>query len=201
MEPLNKRILVKTFLDQKEEIRIKGENGQEIKLWMGKRYVENNRVKNPVICEVIKNHSEYKYILPGDMLLVHHNYVSEPDTNLYCIEYDRQQQIGVFSIPATRNIYCKLNPDGSVEPICHNLIVEREFEPIKTSFIIVPDSVKPEYNDKAKVLKVAPEVEGINPGDHIIHLKMADYEICYTWGGNEYTAIKIWDEEVIGILN
>lgn len=198
---LKNRILVKAYMEQKDTITIKGAGGKDIQLWMGKRYMSNFREKNPVICEVIDNNSKYSYIDEGDLLLVHHNYLADPLTNPYCIEFDVETQIGLFIIPAGRNIFAKLRADGTISPICHNVIAERYEQVIHSKFIIIPDSVKKNYNDRVKVLAIAPEVEGIKPGETVLILDKADYEICYTFNNQEYTAIKVWMEDILAVCN
>ena len=201
MKAIRNKIIVKSYSNQKEALKITGKNGKVIELWIGKQFDVNNRRKNPVICEVIDNNSKYDYIKTGDLLLVHHNYLSEWKTNPFCLEYDIETGIGVYSFTANNNIYCILRKDGIVTPVCENILAERLSNKIQSSLIIVPDTVKQEYEDRVKVLAVAPEVEGVGIGDIVAIPKMADYEICYSWEKKDYSVIKIFSEDIIGILN
>lgn len=202
MKPIGKRIIVEAYLGQKESISIKGRNGKTIELWLGKKYITNFREKNPVIAKVLSNPSgEFPYIKEGDIILTHHNFLSDWKTNPYCIEYSLEENKGIFAIPLDRNIFCKLNEDGTVKALCHNVIAKRLKNPIKTTLIIVPDSIKQEHEDRVKILDVAPEVDGVHPGQTVLIMNKADYEICYTWKGKEYSVIKVFSEEIIGILN
>jgi len=194
------KVIVKSYANQKEALMIKGKGGKMIELWMGRKYDENNRRKNPVLCEVVDNNSKYDYIKKGDLLLVHHNYLSDPMTNPFCLEYDQQTGIGIFSFLASNNIYCILRKDGVVTPVCENILAERLPNAITSSLIIIPDTVKTEHEDRVKVLAVAPEVEGIGQGDIIAILNKADYEICYSWEKKDYSVIKVFQEDVIGVL-
>lgn len=90
--------------------------------------------------------------------------------------------------------------DGTVEPVCENILAERLPNAITSSLIIIPDTVKQEHEDRVKVLAVASEVEGIKSGDIIAILNKADYEICYSWEKEDYSVIKIFMEDVIGVL-
>ena len=200
MKALRNKILVKSYANQKEAIQIKGEGGKVIELWVGKKFATNHREKNPVICTVVDNASKYDYIKEGDTLLVHHNLLSDWKTNPYCIEYDVETGEGLYSFHADKSVFCKLNEDGSVLPVCGNIVAERIANPIK-SILHIPDTVKQEYKDRVKVLSVSPEVEGIYPDQVVQILQYADYEICYTWDKKDYSAIKVFSEEIIGIVN
>lgn len=200
MKAIRGKIIVQSYTNQKEALMIKGANGKMIELWMGRKFDANNRRKNPVLCEVIDNNSKYDYIKNGDLLLVHHNYLSDPMTNPFCLEYDSETGVGIFSFIASNNIYCILRKDGVVTPVCENILAKRLSNKIETS-LIIPDSIKQEHEDRVKVLAVAPEVEGIGEGDIIVILDKADYEICYSWEKNDYSVIKVFQEDVIGILN
>jgi len=194
------KVIVQSHVNQKEALLIKGKGGKMIELWIGRQYDENNRRKNPVLCTVIDNNSKYDYIKTGDMLLVHHNYLSGGEDNPFCLEYDRERGIGIYSFLASNNIFCILKPDGTVKPVCENILAERLPNAITTSLIIIPDTVKQEHEDRVKVIAVSPEVEGIKSGDIIAILNKADYEICYSWGKEDYSVIKIFMEDAIGVL-
>ena len=186
------KILVKAYLNQKSAIQIKGPNDTTIELLVGKEYELNNRKKNPTICEVIDNNSQYAYIKTGDKLLVHHNFLSDPDANPRCIEHDPQSGMALFSIPAGRHIFCKLDNDGNLSPTCDNILVERLRNPIESKFIIIPDTVKQEHNDRVKVTAVSPEIDFVKPGQTVLIKDKADYEICYSWNKEDRNAIKVW---------
>lgn len=198
MKAIKGKILVKAYNNQKESIQIKGVGGKMIELWVGKKYVTNYRERNPVICEVIDNASKYYYIKTGDLLLIHHNYLSDPMTNPFCIEYDPQTGMGLYSFVANNNIFCKLAKDGKAIPVCENIIAERIKNPIKTSLIIVPDTVKQEHSDRVKVLAVAQDLERPKIGETVFIHKYADYEICYTFNKKEYSVIKVFHDDIWG---
>lgn len=201
MKAIRGKIIVKSYSNQKEAIMIKGRGGKMVELWVGRKFLTNYRQKNPTICEVIDNNSKYNYIKTGDLLLVHHNYLSDWKTNPFCLEYDIETGVGVYSFEANNNTFCKLDKNGEAVAICENIIAQRLTNPIKTSMIIIPDTVKQEFEDRVRVLSIAPEVEGIKIGDIVAIPKMADYEICYSWGKKDHTVIKVFAEEIIGILN
>lgn len=202
MKPIGKKIMVEAYLAQKESISVTRDNGDIVKLWMAKSYTTNHRERNPVVAKVLsKTSPDFPYIKEGDIILVHHNFLSEWRTNPFCIEYSVETGIGVYSIPLDRNVFCKINEDGSVSALCHNIIAERLKNPVKTKLILIPETVKQEHEDRVKVKDVAPDVEGISPGQTVLIMKKADYEICYNWGGREHSVIKVFDEEIIGILN
>lgn len=198
MEAIGGKLLVKSYLHQKEALTIKGKGGKKIELFVGRKYLENNREKNPVVVEVISNKTKYEYIKPGDVLLVHHNMVDSPLTNQYCIEFDPQTGIGLYSIPAAApQIFCKLRKDGTAEPICGNILVERIEGKLQSKFIIIPESVKNHHDDRVKVLSISKEVDGVKAGDVIGIYKYADYEICYSWNKKDFRVIKVNAEDVL----
>lgn len=200
MRAVNKKILVEVKMNQKSTQTITGEGGKEIDLQIEKQYDPNGRQRNAVICQVLDNSSTYEYIQPGDKLLVHHNFFDKIDDNPHFIAYDRDSKMGIFAIPSGRNIFCKIDNEGKIHPVCHNMIVERVRNPVKTKLIYVPDTVKQEFNDRVKILAIAPEVTGVEPGQSVLIIQMSDYEICFTWNKKEESVIKVWDEEIIGIL-
>lgn len=202
-KPLRERILVESYVNQKETITIEGPGGKPIVLYMAKRYTDNNRVKNPVIATVISSNSKkYPYIKEGDSLLVHHNFITlDPYTNPYCIEYDGQTSRGLFSIPAGKEIFGRLKEDGGVEPLCGNIIAKRLRNPIKSDLLVIPDTVKQEHNDRVEVVAVSREVDAVRPKQVVLINQFADYEICYTYDKTEHSVIKVWMDEILAIIN
>jgi hypothetical protein len=152
-----------------------------------------------VLCEVTSIDSDkYPYLKRGDLLLVHHNYLLiEYGEGRYLFERDYETGIAYFSIPVTRNIYARVN-GGEVEPVCENIICERIEIPY-SGIIIRP--VKAYYDDRVRVLKIAPEVRGIKIDDVISIYKFGDMEISYSLDNKEQTAIKVWKEDVMGVFN
>ena len=200
MRAVNKKILVEVKMNQKSALTIKGAGGVEIDLQMEKQYDPNGRHRNAVLCTVLDNNSDYDYIEVGDTLLVHHNFFDNLTENPNFIAYNRDNRTAIFAIPSGRNVFCRVEDNGAITPLCHNMIVERLRNPIKTKLIYVPDTVKQEHDDRVRVLAIAPEIEGIKPGQTVLIYKMADYEICYNWQKQEKSVIKVWGEEIIGIV-
>jgi len=201
MKAVKKKILVEVKMNQKSALTIKGEGGKEIDLQIEKQYDPNGRQRNAVLCTILHNGSDYNYLKKGDTLLVHHNFFDKIEENPHFIAYNRDNKTAIFAIPSGRNIFCRVEANGCITPVCHNMIVERLKNPIKTTFIYIPETIKQEYNDRVKVISIAPEVTGITPGQTILIHQMADYEICYNWQKQEKAVVKVWDEEIIGILS
>lgn len=201
LKAIRNNIIIKTYLHQKEELAIKGKNGETINLYIGSQYNTNYREKNPVMAEVLDNNSKYQYIKKGFMVIVHHNMVSNPETNPRCIEWDRQKGIAIFSIPCTyETTFCVIDENGEALPVCENVIAKRIDQVIKTKFIIIPDSVKKKESKMVDILKVSPEAKdkGIKVGSRILMYAYSDYEICYTFNKKEHSVIKIHMDEVLG---
>lgn len=210
MRAKHNNILVKADLEQKESHKIKCDDGREITLYIGRNYAVNKREANPCVCEVIDcNAPQYPHINAGDILVVHHNMLVKESP--YLIDIDGTEAI--FSFPVmqkevdnqtkevtevpNRQLFAKL-VDGELYPICNNLICERIKMPSRSSIIIDPDP--PEYEDRVMVLKVSPEIYGINPGDVVLKHKLGDYDIVYNWNGREARATKVYAEDVYGII-
>lgn len=196
MKATKNNLIVKSYQHQKEELVITGPGGKPINLYIGKQYVENHREKNPVIAEVIDNNSDYEHITTGDLILVHHNMVSTPLTNPRCLEYNPQTGEAVFSIPARGTIvFAKLDKDGETIPLFGNIIAERIYDCITSSLIVIPDTVNTKEKKMVDVLRVAPEVDDVKPGDRVVMMPMSDYEICYTFNKKDFSVIRLYRED------
>jgi|GEM_PF-3222836 len=211
MRAKHNKIIVSADMEQKETHQIRKADGTTISLYLGRRYNSNAREKNPCVCTVVDNNApEYRHIRTGDILVVHHNLLVKESAYLI----DIIDGIAYFSIPViqkeidnttrkvtevpNRQLFAKL-VDGELEPICNNLICERVKMPARSTIII--DPVEKTYEDRVRVLKVAPDVYGISRGDIALMYKMGDYEIVYHWNNKECRAIKVWAEDIIGIVN
>lgn len=198
MRAINGRIIVKANLNQKETITIQGPVGP-IELWMGKKYLTNHREKNPVLCEVLHNDSRHP-ISEGDVLVVHHNYLSDPKTNQYLIEYDPETGVALFVIPANHGVFCILDGAGTPRPLYPYLLAQRVKEVIHSRYIHIPDSVSKDYGDRCVVISVAPEEKILRSGQMIVHRRYGDYEIVYNFGRKEHSLIRIDADDVEAVI-
>lgn len=171
-------IIVKVNIFQKEEIRI----GNNI-LKTGAAYNENFRERNPVIAEVINGLGELK---TGSYIVCNYNYFEE--------ESPLQLTDDTFSIPVNEEIFAIVKKDGTLKPVCGNILVERV---TKESQLQLPEELKKPHNNQGIVVTNA---EAYQKNQYIFWLPFSDYEIVYNWNDKEKRAIKIHKSEVVGYL-
>lgn len=171
-------IIVYIAPDQKEKYLL----GESI-IKAGKRYSINYRERTPVVAQIIEGLGELK---TGKSIITSYTHFGEDSPYLL---YDN-----TYSIPVDELILAFIEDDGSLNPVCGNLIVDRV--PIKTTFLL-PDELQKFHNDRGVVVNG----NGIfKKGDYLLFLKFSDYEIVYTWNNEERRAIKIYKDEIVGIL-
>lgn len=176
MKPVNGSILVRVYLDQKQEANIGGNL-----LKTGKNYNDNFRERNPVVAYVEQGCKE---IPTGVWVVCNYSY--------FDIESPLHLSDELYAIPVNEEIYAIVNEDGSLTPIMGNVLVERITKETK---IELPEELKKPYLDRGILLT---STEIIPKDSFILWLKMADYEICYTWKGEERRALKIHQSEITG---
>ena len=178
MKPINGNIIVSINLSQKDEVVIGGNT-----LLTGKGYNDNFRERNPVIALVEVGTKE---IPVGCHIVCNYSY------------FDLESPMAIsdtqYSIPVSEEIYAVVNDDGSLTPIMGNVLVERV---TKDSVIDLPEELKKPFMDRGVLLT---DTEAIKKGSFIFWLKFSDYEICYTWKGEERRALKIHQTEITGYL-
>lgn len=199
MKPLANKIIVELNPEQKEELFIKRSDGTALKLYIGRTFNENGREANPVACKVLSVGDGVKDVEPDDILLVHHNLLTNP---AFLIEKQRlSDEIKlILCIPVDRQIFAKVNSDdGEPMPLFANTVCRRIEKPSRSSLLI--DPVKSFYSDRVEVVSVAPDVEDVKRSDVVLIQKHADYEVVYHWQDGERRFIKVWSENIIGIIN
>ena len=178
MIPASGNIIVSVNQSQKDEAMIGG-----TLLKTGKKYNENFRERNPVVAYV-----EYgcKETPKGSYIVCNYSY------------FDLESPMAIsdteYSIPVNEEIYAIINKDGSLTPIMGNVLVERI---TKDSVIELPQELKKPYMDRGVLLT---PTGSIPKGSFIFWLKMADYEICFMWNGEEKRVLKIHQTEITGYL-
>lgn len=177
MKPTNNKILVRCDVNQKDFAIING-----IEFQMAAQYETNFREKSPVVCEVVEGN---ELVYRGDALLTHHNLFYLPSP--YHVEGD------LFSIPFSNVLFAKILKDGSLYPICGNILTDRI--EVKTEFLL-PDDLKEKYINKSLV--VDPGLTNYKKGQVIFHKPYAFYEIIYTWNGEQRRIHKVHEDQVVG---
>lgn len=171
-------IIVKVNSSQKEEINV----GCNV-LKTGSKYNDNFREKNPVVAEIVNGLGELK---TGCFIVCNYNHFEE--------ESPLRLSDDLFSIPVNEEIFAIVKEDGSLKPVCGNILVERVS---KDSKLPLPEELKKSHNNQGIVIKNA---EAYTKNQYIFWLPFSDYEIVYNWNGEEKRAIKIHKSEVVGYL-
>lgn len=175
IRPLAGNIIVSCNTSQKEEMKI----GNNL-LKTGKAYNENFRERNPVVAKVIGGSKE---IPAGSYIICNYSHFDlESPFHIYGAYY---------SIPIDEEIFAIVNSDGSLTPVCGNVLVLRIN---KESLIDLPEElVKPKINEGIAA-------SGEFKGKLIFWLPYANYTICYNWNGVDMEAIKIHESEITGYI-
>lgn len=146
-------------------------------------YQTNHREKEPVLGEIVEGNDE---IRKGQIGLFHHNNFAPPSP-FYL--YD-----DLFSVPFNKTVFGIIHQDGSIKPLCGNIICDRIWE---ESTIDLPPEQQKQYIDRVIV---------INPGDTPYKIGQllftrphAYYEIVYNVNGIEHRIHKVHAEMVVGM--
>lgn len=178
MTPKLNNIIVSVNPNQKDEINI----GQNI-VKTGKNYNENFREKNPVVAYVIGG---VKEIPKGSFIICNYSH--------FDLESPYHIYENYYSIPVDEEIYAVIDKDGSLIPVCGNVLIERE---IKESKIEIPEELKKEHTNRGIISR---ETFLYKKGTLIFFLPFSNYEIVYQWNGEERRAIKVHENEITGYL-
>lgn len=176
MTPLHDKILVSVNIEQKETMLVGG-----IEFKMANLFETNYREKNPVLCKVEVGND---IVQPGMVLVVHHN--------MFSINFI---QDNLFSIPFKKTIFGILNADGSIIPICGNLLCERVNIP---SILEMPPELQEQYIDRVKVTDGGQT--RYNPGDLLFTRPYSYYEIVYTVNGEQKRVHKCDSDMVCAVI-
>jgi len=96
-------------------------------------------------------------------------------------------------------LHAKIDKEsGELTPLYGNCIAERIVVSEK-SFIVSPFEKKEEV--RFKIISTPKGYDDVAPGDEVICYKMSDYEMVYNFKGSEKRAIRIWNEDILGIYN
>lgn len=179
MNATNNKILVSVNLSQKEQISI----GDSIFKTAG-QFDTNYRERSPTIATVITGNET---VSGGDILLCHHNLFYLPSP--YHL-YDN-----VYSIPFSQVLFAKVLQDGSLLPICGNVLVDRI--PIKT---IIPLPIEQQKTHISKYKVNNPGYTKYQKEDIIFTRPNAGYTIVYVYNGTEYRVNKVDSSQICGLL-
>jgi len=184
-------LIIRAFNEQKESHEVTMADGSKVNLFLGRKYSENDRESNPNVCDIISVGDGIEDLFVGDKIIVHHNVVKNEATHL-----GRKDGYTTLSVPYNHLIYAKIKEDGEIVPLKGTIIAERiarkklsEFditectEPMKFKVVSVPDG----YND-------------VLPSQNILCYKLSDYEVIYHYNNRECKAIRILQDDIIGVF-
>lgn len=175
MKPPKNKIIVSVNPSQKDEAVI----GDNI-LKTGKAYNENFRERNPVVAKVEVGNKE---IPTGSFIVCNYNY--------FDLESPLNMMDNLYSIPVNEEIFAIVNQDGSLTPVCGNLLVENL---LKETKIDLPEELKKEHTNRGIALT------GKYKDKYIFWLPYANYTIVYQWNSQERRQVKIHDTEITGYI-
>lgn len=194
MKPRRKHLIVKSYDEQKEIHQVKLNDGKVINIYIGRRYNENGREQSPVVCEVLSVGEDVKEISEGDLLITHHNLLSN---EAITIERNLAEQYTILSVPNDNHLYAKILPSGELEPVNGNCIAKRIKKEVNTSLAVPFEMTEDLMFDLVSVSK---EIDFVKAGDRVLCYKHSDYEMVFHFENKEQRAIRIWKEDILGIV-
>jgi len=174
--PTNNKVLVSCESSQKDYVLI----GESI-FKTANLYEQNYRIKSPTICTVIEGN---ELVHENDALICHHNLFYTPSP--YHL-YDN-----IFSIPFSKVLFAKILQNGSLLPICGNVLGNR----INKVYDI--PAINPEtYNDRLSITHSG--YTKYSNGQIIFTRPSACYDIVYNWNNEQKTVTKVSEDMVCAI--
>lgn len=174
----NERIIVSVNMAQKNEMVVGG-----VVFKTAMKYEINYREKSPVVAKVVSGNNILK---EGDILLNHHNHYFG---NSPYFMYD-----DLYSIPFNKTIFAKLKPDGTLHPVCGNVLGNRV--DIQTALVVAAEERK-KYKDRLHVTHGGDTK--FRPDDLILTRPSAPYEIVYFVDKIEYRICKVSEDMIVGV--
>jgi hypothetical protein len=147
------------------------------------RYEVNYREKSPVVACVVDGNEVVK---PNDILLCHHNLFYPPSPFLL--------QDDLFSIPFSKVIFARIEPDGHITPLCGNILCQRIV--VETTLPLPPEQQKTHIT-KSTVVDAG--MLKFRPGTTIFHRPNSGYDIVYIWQSIEKRITKVHIDQVCGM--
>jgi hypothetical protein len=176
MKSVNNFIVVSVDQDQKAKALL---GNHEILL--AKKYNTNRREQNPVLCKVVQGN---KKVREGTWLLVHHNRFAEHSPH--------EIGGGLYSIPYNQSVFAKVDKNGEAHSVNGNIICERE--KVSHGNILTTEKI---HNDRFTILN---DGCGYRKGQMVFTYQFSEYEIIYIWQGIEHRVIKIFHEDIVGVV-
>lgn len=179
MKPTYGKIIVSVELNQKKDIVLNG-----VTLRNPIDFAVNYRERSPTIAVVVDGN---EYVREGDMLITHHNLFQMPSP--YHLYDD------LFSVPFSKVMFAKVDTDGTIHPICGNIICSK----------ILVETLLPVPTDQKKyhINKYIVEDGGwtmFKKGDMVLTRPHSGYDIIYFINGVHYQCTKVDSDMVCGVV-
>lgn len=155
----------------------------DTELLTARRYNENYRERTPVVATVLEDIGEFR----KGMTIVC-NYTHFDDDSQYKIAD------GLFSIPIDELIIAIVDENGNLQGVQTNIICTRV--PRETLLDMPEELQKNEFNRGV----ISQNGSGFKKGDFVFWYPMSDYEIVYTWKGEEKRVVKVYKDEIVAVL-
>jgi hypothetical protein len=196
MKAKRKQLIVKSYNEQKETHVIDGVDGEKIQIYIGRKYGENSREINPVVCEILSVGEDISSVEVGDLLIVHHNVLTN-EGQIIKIDYNTQSTILAIHFDGT--VYAKIDKEtGGLTPLNGNLIGKRIAKEYN-SILHIP--FEETLDTTFDIISSPEDFQDVQPGDRVLCYKYSDYEMVYHFKNQEKKAIRIWKDDVIGIFD
>lgn len=205
--PKNQYVVCRADVNQKKHHQIPG---TDIDLYIENKFNENLRERNPNYAEVayVSDSPDYEGYEPGrvfknklssgDNVCVQHFQIVDHNGNSNAFAVDKDGN-DLFLVDI-REVYFRDN--GGTPETCSNYILCEREDLVETteSGIIIPETIQDEYRrgtSRAVVRYTSDQLTyNIKPGDVILFIKYADYELTY--GGKTY--LKLAEDEIMGVF-
>lgn len=196
MKAKRKQLIVKSYNEQKETHEIKIPGKESIRLYIGRKYGENSREQNPVVCEVMSVGEGISTVNVGDLLIVHHNVLTNEGQ---VIKTNLAEQWTILAIHFDMTIYAKIDQEtGDLIPLNGNYIGKRIPKEAVSKVIHSPFD---ETLDTIFDIIAVPDEPFVEPGDRVLCYKLSDYEMVYHFNNEEKRSIRIWKEDILGVFD
>lgn len=171
--------MVQVNMKQKDTFSIGG-----ITVSTALKFETNYRERSPVVGLIVEGN---RLIKAGEIGIFHHNHFYQPSP--YFVEND------LFSVPFNQTVFGVLTPEGTIKPMCGNIICERVEIPTQ---LPLPPELRKKYVDRAIVFDAG--TQPYEKGQLIFHKLHAGYDIVFNYQGIEKRVTKVHADFVVGYI-
>lgn len=179
-------------LTEKEEHIFRGDNGEDFKLYIPTKTIQDQKLANPntVIVQACFGNTHFKV---GAKLMVEQNVLTDSsvksniEKNVFYTTEDGTELYRVLNY----DVFFEITEDEDLIPregvlLCEPVV---EVKYSTTSAIVLPDSAKLPRRDIARVVKVWEGCKDYEEGDYILLNRGADW--AFRWGADKKSYLKV----------